>query len=65
VVPNNDCVHHPDNGHEIERLMVTHETQGFLDRFNLPEVNSPTSCILVLLMAIVLKVYVVLLVSLL
>jgi hypothetical protein len=24
-------------GHEIERSMVTHETQGFLDRFRPPE----------------------------
>ncbi len=32
--------------------MVTQETQEFLDRFILPEDNSPTSCVLVLLMAI-------------
>jgi hypothetical protein len=33
-------------------MMVTQETQGFLDRFMPPEDNSPTSCVLVLHMAI-------------
>jgi hypothetical protein len=32
--------------------MVTQEMQGFLDRLSLTEDNSPTSCVIVLLMAI-------------
>jgi hypothetical protein len=39
------------DGHDIERSMVTQETQGFLDSSGLPEDNSPTSYVLVLLMA--------------
>jgi hypothetical protein len=41
-----------EGGHEIERTMVTHETQGFLDKFELSEDNNPISCVLVLLGAI-------------
>jgi hypothetical protein len=33
-------------------MMVTQETQGFLDRFSPVEDNSPTSCVLILLLAI-------------
>jgi hypothetical protein len=40
-------------------MMVTQETQGFLTGSGIPEDNSPMSCVLELLMAIVLSVFVV------
>jgi hypothetical protein len=48
-------------GHEIEKTIITQETQEFLDRFNPPEDNSPTSCVLIFLVAISVMVVVVLL----
>jgi hypothetical protein len=40
-------------------MILTHETQVFLDRFRPPEDNNLTSCVLVLLMTIDLVVVVV------